>query len=232
MMTAPKQVSAFDIIGPIMVGPSSSHTAGAVRLGQIGRLILGCQPTEAQIELHGSFAQTGQGHGTDKAIVAGLLGLATYDERIRDSFMLAKTAGMQFHFEMVDLGDEAHPNTVHLTLQSDERQVQVTGASVGGGMIQITNIQGYSTRFSGEYETLMVMVKDRCGNRPGTINAVTSWLLEHNINIAFFRVERHRRGGEAIMVIETDDPLPEEVVEAVQDFPRVRWVCRINKVSG
>ena len=118
-MTPPKQVSAFDIIGPIMVGPSSSHTAGAVRLGQIGRLILGCQPTDAHIELHGSFAQTGKGHGTDKAIVAGLLGLATYDERIRDSFTIAKTAGMQFHFETVDLGDEAHPNTVRLIPGAD-----------------------------------------------------------------------------------------------------------------
>jgi L-serine dehydratase len=227
-MTAPKRVSAFDIIGPIMVGPSSSHTAGAVRLGQIGRLILGGQPTEAWIELHGSFAQTGQGHGTDKAIVAGLLGLATYDERIRDSFSLAETAGMSFRFETVDLGDEAHPNTVRLTLATTERQVQVTGASVGGGMIEITNIEGYSTRFSGEYETLLVIAKDR----PGTINAVTGWLLEHDINIAFFKVERRNRGGEAIMVIETDEPLPEAVVEAIQDFWWVRWVCRINKVSG
>lgn len=227
-MTGPRQVSVFDIIGPIMVGPSSSHTAGAVRLGQIGRLILGDPPIEAHIELHGSFAQTGQGHGTDKAIVAGLLGLATYDERIRDSFALAETAGLQFHFENVDLGEEAHPNTVRLTLRSDAHQVEVTGVSVGGGMIEITNIQGYSTRFSGEYETLLVIAKDR----PGTINAVTGWLLEHNINIAFFRVERRQRGGEAIMVIETDDSLPEEVVEAIQDFWWVRWVCRINKISG
>jgi L-serine dehydratase len=227
-MTAPKRVSAFDIIGPIMVGPSSSHTAGAVRLGQIGRLILGGQPTEARIELHGSFAQTGRGHGTDKAIVAGLLGLATYDERIRDSFSHAEAAGLRFTFETVDLGDEAHPNTVRLTLATPERQVQVTGASVGGGMIEITNIEGYSTRFSGEYDTLLVIAKDR----PGTINAVTGWLLEHGINIAFFKVERRNRGGEAIMVIETDEPLPEMVVEAIQDFWWVRWVCRINKVSG
>ena len=155
-MTAPKQLSAFDIIGPIMVGPSSSHTAGAVRLGQIGRLILGGQPTEARIELHGSFAQTGQGHGTDKAIVAGLLGLATYDERIRESFDLAKTAGMQYRFETVDLGDEAHPNTVRLSLTSEERQVQVTGASVGGGMIEITNIEGYSTQETAELLDLSV----------------------------------------------------------------------------
>jgi L-serine dehydratase len=227
-MTTSKQVSAFDIIGPVMVGPSSSHTAGAVRLGQIGRLILGAQPAEAKIELHGSFAQTGKGHGTDKAIVAGLLGLATYDERIRDSFALADAAGMQFQFEMVDLGDDAHPNTARLTLRADEHQVEVTGISVGGGMIQITNIQGYSTSFSGEYETLLVIAEDR----PGTINAVSGWLLEREVNIAFFRVERRQRGGEAIMVIETDERLPDEVIEAIQDFHWVRWVCRINKISG
>lgn len=211
-----------------MVGPSSSHTAGAVRLGQIGRLILGGQPTQATIELHGSFAQTGKGHGTDKAIVAGLLGLATYDERIRDSFALARAAGLQYRFEMVDLGDDAHPNTARLTLEAAGNQVQVTGISVGGGMIQITNIQGYSTSFSGEYETLLVIAEDR----PGTINAVSGWLLERKVNIAFFRVERRQRGGEAIMVIETDERLPEEVFEAIQDFHWVRWVCRINKISG
>jgi L-serine dehydratase len=135
---------------------------------------------------------------------------------------------MQFYFEMVDFGDEAHPNTARLTLQADEHQVQVTGVSVGGGMIQITNIQGYSTSFSGEYETLLVIAEDR----PGTINAVSGWLLKRNVNIAFFRVERRHRGGEAIMVIETDDTLPGEVVEAIQDFHWVRWVCRINKIGG
>lgn len=227
-MDSPKQISVFDVIGPVMVGPSSSHTAGAVRLGQIGRLILGGQPTKALIELHGSFAQTGQGHGTDKAIVAGLLGLATYDDRIRDSFSLAKTCGMQFEFGIIDLGDEVHPNTVVLTLHADDHHVHITGSSVGGGMIEVTNIEGFSTRFSGEYETLLVVAQDR----PGTINAVTFWLREYNINIAFFRLERRRRGGEAIMVIETDDCLNEDLIEAIQDSWWVRWVCRINKIGG
>jgi L-serine dehydratase len=227
-MTSSKQVSAFDIIGPIMVGPSSSHTAGAVRLGQIGRAILGNQPTAAKIELHGSFAQTGKGHGTDKAIIAGLLGMATDDERIRDSFAVAAAAGMDFQFELADLGNEAHPNTTRLTLHRGEYSIQITGASVGGGMVEITNVQGYETRFGGEYETLLVISEDR----PGTINAVTGWLLEHNINVAFFRVERQRRGGEAIMIIETDEPVPEGMVEAIEDFPWVRWVRNISKVSG
>jgi L-serine dehydratase len=226
-MTSAKQVSAFDIIGPIMVGPSSSHTAGAVRLGQIGRAILGDQPTQARVELHGSFAQTGQGHGTDKAIVAGLLGLATDDERIRDSLALARQAGLEVHFEVADLGDEAHPNTARLILQQGEHSIQVTGASVGGGMVEITNIQGYEARFGGEYETLLVISRDR----PGTINAVTGWLVEHNINIAFFRVERQHRGGEAIMIIETDDPIPEALIEAIEDFSWVHWVRNISKVS-
>ena len=227
-MSASKQVSVFDVIGPIMVGPSSSHTAGAVRLGQIGRLLLEGQPTEAEIGLHGSFAQTGAGHGTDKAVVAGLLGLATYDERIRDSFALAKAANLRFHFQNVDLGDGVHPNTLRLTLRRGESEIQMTGCSLGGGMIEITNIQGYPTSFSGAYETLLVVAKDR----PGTINAVTGWLLEHSINIAFFRVERRQRDGEAIMVIETDDVLPQEIIDAIQDFWWVRWVCRIHKVSG
>jgi L-serine dehydratase len=227
-MTSTKQISAFDIIGPIMVGPSSSHTAGAVRLGQIGRTILGHQPTDALIELHGSFAQTGQGHGTHQALIAGLLGMSPDDDRIRDSFNLAREAGLVFKFEAVDFGEEAHPNTVRFSLTRGPRQIQLTGASVGGGMVEITNLEGYQTRFGGEYETLLVISRDQ----PGTINAITGWLLEHHINIAFFRVERRKRGGDAVMIIETDDPIPEEMVEAIEDFPWVRWARNISKVSG
>ncbi len=227
-MTASKQVSSFDIIGPVMVGPSSSHTAGAVRLGLIGRAILGAQPTDAKIELHGSFAKTGKGHGTENAIVAGLLGMATDDERIRHSFDEAKTAGLNYHFEVVDFGEEAHPNTVRLTLTRGPRHIQVTGASVGGGMVEVTNLEGYETRFGGEYETLLVISRDQ----PGTISAISRWFLENKINIAFFRVERRKRGGDAIMIIETDDPIPDEMVEAIEDFPWVRWVSNISKVSG
>ncbi|MCB0002584.1 MAG: L-serine ammonia-lyase, iron-sulfur-dependent subunit beta, partial [Anaerolineae bacterium] len=130
-------MSAFDIIGPIMVGPSSSHTAGAVRLGQVARAILGSQPTEVLIELHGSFAHTGKGHGTDRGIMAGLLGMPADDPNLRDSFELAEQAGMTFRFETVDLGEDVHPNTARLTLTDGQRRVQVTGSSVGGGMVKI-----------------------------------------------------------------------------------------------
>lgn len=226
-MASSRQVSAFDIIGPIMVGPSSSHTAGAVRLGQMGRIILGTQPTEALIELHGSFAQTGQGHGTDRAIVAGLLGMPTDDERIRHSFAVAQAWGLAFRFETVDLGEDAHPNTVRLTLRAGERSVQVTGASVGGGLVEITNIEGYAVNFSGAHDTLLVIAEDR----PGTTHAVTGWLLEHNINVAFLRVGRKQRGGAALMIIETDHAIPDDLIEAIEDFDWVRWVRKVDKVG-
>lgn len=226
-MASNRQVSVFDIIGPIMVGPSSSHTAGAVRLGQMGRVILGARPTEALIELHGSFAETGQGHGTDRAIVAGLLGMATDDERIRHSFTVAEALGLQFRFEKVDLGEAAHPNTVRLTLRAGETSVQVTGASIGGGLVEITNIEGYEVHFGGQYDTLLVIAEDR----PGTINAITGWLLKHEINVAFFRVGRKQRGGAALMIIETDHAIPDPLIEAIEDFDWVRWVRKVDKVG-
>jgi L-serine dehydratase len=226
-MSSTRDVSSFDIIGPIMVGPSSSHTAGAVRLGLIGAAVLGCQPTEALIELHGSFAHTGQGHGTDKALVAGLLGMPTDDDNLRHSFAIAQARGLVFRFEETDLGDDAHPNSVRLTLTGNGQQVQLTGASVGGGMVQVTGIQGYPVTFGGEYETLIVIADDR----PGTINLITHWFLESQLNIAFFRVERQQRRGRAIMIIEVDEPIPPQAVEAISDFEWVHWIRKIDKVS-
>jgi len=228
-MATDRPVSMFDVIGPMMVGPSSSHTAGAVRLGQIGRAILGAQPTGALIELYGSFAQTGKGHGTHQAIVAGLLGLSTDNEAIRDSFQLAKERGLDFRFQIADTNadPEAHPNTARLTLSDGSRQVKLTGVSVGGGMVKITSLQGYNVHFGGDNHTLLVIARDR----PGTVNAITGWLLKHSINVAFLRVERERRGGEAIMTIETDEVIPPDLVEAIEDFDWVYWVRPIDKVT-
>lgn len=224
----PRDVSIFDIIGPIMVGPSSSHTAGAQRLGRMARVLLGGPPAEAVVELHGSFAQTGQGHGTHKAIIAGLLDMTADDPRLPQSFTVADETGMVYHFVEADLGDTAHPNTARITVSAGEQRVQMTGASVGGGMIEVTNIQGYDVRFSGEYWTLLILADDR----PGTINAVTGWLLKHNINVAFFRVERQQRGGHAIMIIEVDQALPDDLVDAIEDFHWVSWVRTVEKVDS
>lgn len=226
-MPTSRQVSVFDIIGPIMVGPSSSHTAGAVRLGRIARTILGTQPEDALIELHGSFAQTGQGHGTYQAIIAGLLDMPADDDRIPHSFGVAEEMGMAFRFEVAELGEDAHPNTARLTLQAGARTAKITGASVGGGMVNVSNIQGYAVDFGGEYDTLLVIAEDR----RGTVNAVTGWLLDHDINVAFLRVGRRKRGGQAMMIIETDEPIPPNLVEALEDFSWVEWVRVVPKVE-
>ncbi|MFW5696395.1 MAG: L-serine ammonia-lyase, iron-sulfur-dependent subunit beta [Phototrophicaceae bacterium] len=224
-MTNKRPVSIFDVIGPIMVGPSSSHTAGAVRLGRMGRAILGRQPERAIIELHGSFAQTGQGHGTDKAIIAGLLSMPPADERLPFSFAHAQAAGLQFEFQIADLGDDAHPNTVRMTLSAAGETVRVVGASLGGGQMEINQIDDYDVRFTGEYETLLIRAEDR----PGTVNTVTGWLLEHGVNVAFLRVERQKRGGDAIMIVEIDDAPPSLLIDDLVGISWVRWVRHVRK---
>ncbi len=225
-MSSKRLVSAFDIIGPIMVGPSSSHTAGAVRLGRLGRAILGAQPQQAILGLHGSFARTGKGHGADRALVAGLLALSTDDPRIRESLELARTAGMAVTFHTVDLGEDAHPNSVEMILRAGEQEVRVVGASVGGGMVEIQAINQYPISFTGEHEALLVAAEDR----PGTIHAITGLFLKYRLNIAFSRVERKQRGGEAIQIFETDAQIPEDMIEALEDFYWVLWARHIPKL--
>lgn len=202
----------FDIIGPIMIGPSSSHTAGAVRLGNITSKILGEEAITAIIDLHGSFAETYKGHGTDKALIAGIMGFKTSDERIKDALKIAQNRDLVYRFNKVNLGG-VHPNTVvfHLTGQSG-RTVEVTGASVGGGNILITNIDGYGVELTGQYPTLITIHHDQ----PGIITKVTSVLAKYRINVAFMRVSRKRRGAEALMIIEVDDALSSDVIEEIK----------------
>jgi len=221
-----RTLSAFDIIGPIMVGPSSSHTAGAVRLGRLGRAILGTQPEQAFLGLHGSFARTGRGHGTDRALVAGLLGMSADDPRIRDSLEMARAAGMKITFQEVDLGEDAHPNSVQMILRGGGQQVEVIGASVGGGMVEIQAVNGYPISFTGEHEALLVAAEDR----PGAIHVITGLFLDYGLNIAFSRVERRHRGGEAIQLFETDDAIPDELVNVLEDFHWVYWARRIPHI--
>jgi L-serine dehydratase len=226
-MPGKRLVSAFDIIGPIMVGPSSSHTAGAVRLGRLGRAILGVQPQRAILGLHGSFARTGRGHGTDRALVAGLLEMSTDDPRIRESLELAQHVGLDVSFRTVDLGDDAHPNSVEMLLSAGAQQIQVVGASVGGGMVEIQAIDGYAINFTGEHEALLVAAEDR----PGTIHTITGLFLHYHLNIAFSRVERRHRGGEAIQIFEADDPIPDDLVDSLEDFYWVRWARHIPRLT-
>jgi L-serine dehydratase len=218
-----RQHSVFEIIGPVMIGPSSSHTAGAVRLGLLAGAVFGERPARADISLHGSFASTGHGHGTDLALVAGLLGCAPDDERIRTSLAEAEAAGMAVEFVDADLG-EVHPNTARIEMTAaDGRVGAVQGSSIGGADVVLTHIDDFEVAITGELPVLIVEHHDQ----PGVVASVTSVLAEHGVNIASMEVSRERRGARALMVIETDQPVPAGTVgavEAAEGVSRVRTV--------
>ena len=204
-------MSLFDILGPVMVGPSSSHTAGAVRMGLVGRQLLGGTPATAHIVLHGSFAATGTGHGTDRALIAGLLGMEPDDERIPTSFALARDAGMEFTFERRELRN-AHPNTALLSLTApDGSHVSLQCASTGGGRILVTALDGAEVSFSGEHNTLIIRNEDR----PGMVSLVSSLLADAGVNIATLQLCRDKRGGSAAMVIEVDQSLSAALLDVL-----------------
>lgn len=217
-------MNIFDILGPIMVGPSSSHTAGAVKIGKVARTLLGGEPKHAWITLHGSFAATGSGHGTDKALIAGLLGMNPDDMRIPDSEIIAEKRGLEFHFSTKHIR-EAHPNTALIQVDDGrERQVNLRASSIGGGRIRINEIDGIPVDFSAESPTLIVNNEDR----PGHVAAVTSILAEADINIATLTLNRGKRGGKAIFVTETDLEIPASVVEKISQIPGVLKVTYLN----
>lgn len=213
-------MNVFDIVGPIMIGPSSSHTAGAARIGKAARLLLGEEPAAASILFHGSFAKTYRGHGTDKAIIGGLLGFDPWDGRIRDSQALAQKAGIQIQITTGTI-DDAHPNTALITMTGKTgKSVSLQGASVGGGNIQITRINGMDVNFSGQYPTLIVLHHDQ----PGVIAQVTAFVSQHRANIANFRLNRQEKGGLAIMTIEMDQTMDEASAEEIKAMPHVEDV--------
>ena len=221
-------MNIFDIMGPIMVGPSSSHTAGAARMGYVARKLLGFQPAKADIALHGSFAATGSGHGTDKAIVAGLLGMAPDDPNIPRSFQLARQADMEISIHTVDLRN-AHPNTAVMTLTGTRgRTVVVNASSLGGGRIRINSIDGMEAAFSGDLPTLIVRNEDK----PGILSEVVYCLARRGLNIAAMQLYRDRRGGLSVMVIECDQPIDEAILEDIQLLPGVVRYIYLNLEEG
>ena len=220
-------VSLLDVIGPIMVGPSSSHTAGACRIGLLARALLGQAPVEALLELHGSFAKTGEGHGTDRALVGGLLGLLPDDPRLRDSLQLAAQIGLVCTFRHVQLRGAAHPNTVRLTLRDAAGgTAEVAGSSLGGGRVVLTELDGLPVQVSGEYDTLVVQAEDR----RGTIGAIATALALSEVNIATLRLSRHSKGGLATHVYELDEPPPDACLVALQQIAAVQRVRRLARV--
>lgn len=219
-------MNIFEILGPVMVGPSSSHTAGAVRIGYMARKILGETPVQAQIQLHGSFAATGSGHGTDRAILAGLLGMEPDDSRIPDSREEARKAGMAFSFENVNLRD-AHPNTAVLTVWGKEgNQVKVQASSLGGGRIMVNQIDGIRVDFTGEKPTLIVQNEDK----PGVLANIAYALYSQDVNIATLQMYRNQKGGYAFIIAETDTELSREVLEALpQMYGVLKVICIASK---
>ena len=211
-----------------MVGPSSSHTAGACRLGLLARCLVGGTPQSARIELHGSFARTGEGHGTDKAIVAGLMGFRPDDDRIRTALEIADKEGLDFRFEKTTLDDDAHPNSVRMTLDRDDRHAVMTGASLGAGRVLVSDIDGYPVEVTGNYNTIVLVAEDI----PGSVARIATLLANHRLNIATLRLTRQKRGGDAFMVIELDDYPDERVRDHIRALPWVRWAFRLDKVSA
>lgn len=214
----------FDIVGPVMVGPSSSHTAGAVRIGYICSKLINERITEAKILLYGSFLATGKGHGTDKALVAGLLGMKPDDERIPHSMEIAREQEMKMAFGATDIMN-AHPNTVKLLLTGESgRKLEVVAASIGGGRIKICQIDGLDANFSGDYPTLIVHNLDQ----PGHVTEVTSMLAHKSVNIAAMQLYRNNRGGNAVMVIECDQEVPKESLEWLERLEGIRKVTYLS----
>jgi L-serine dehydratase len=221
-------VSLLDIIGPVMVGPSSSHTAGACRLGLLARCLVGGTPSVARIELHGSFARTGEGHGTDKAIVGGLMGFRPDDERLRTALEIAEAEHLDFRFEKTTLADDAHPNTVRMTVERGDRHAVMVGSSLGAGRVLVTEIDGYPVEVTGNYHTIVLVAEDV----KGSVARITGLLAENDLNIATLKLTRKERGGDAFMVIEVDGVPGENVRDQIRGLPWVRWAFRLDKVSA
>ena len=214
----------FDIIGPVMIGPSSSHTAGAARIGRVVRQLLGEDIVKADIGLHGSFSKTAKGHGTDKAVVGGLMGFDVDDARLRDALEIAAERGMAVSFFPVIIKN-AHPNSLRVTATGVSGAThRVEASSIGGGRIMVHAIDGLPAEFSGEAPTLVVQHLDL----PGTIARVSQNLAHAGINIAAMRVFRNEQGGDAVMVIELDDAPDRETLDGIKALDNVRAVTMLD----
>lgn len=218
-----KYKSVFDIIGPIMIGPSSSHTAGAAKIGRVARNLYGKEPQKVVISLYGSFAKTYRGHGTDVALVGGLLDFDTFDERIPESLNISKDKGMSVEFIEEDAITE-HPNTVKISIQDDENQpFELVGISIGGGKIEIIELNGFELKLSGNYPAILVVHNDRYGSIAG----VTNVLMKYAVNIGHMEVSRKEVGQIALMAIEVDQDLDEKILKEIESLPHIIRVTKM-----
>ncbi len=215
----------FDVIGPVMIGPSSSHTAGAARIGRVVRKLLGAQPVQADIGFHGSFAKTYAGHGTDRAVAGGLLDFDVDDVRLRDSLTLARDAGMVLRFSSINLRN-AHPNTIVIDAKDTQgNRITVQAASVGGGSIRIQSMNGLEVGFSGTENTIVIQHRDA----PGVIARVSGLIANRKMNIGTMRVFRRQAGAEAVMVLEVDGRPEESLLQELRGLPEITSIAFLEK---
>ncbi|SET84057.1 L-serine dehydratase [Salinibacillus kushneri] len=218
-----KYRSVFDIIGPVMVGPSSSHTAGVLRIGRMARQLLGNEPAWAKIFLYGSFADTYKGHGTDVAIVGGLLDFDTFDTRLGDSITIAKEKGIEIEF-IEESAKTEHPNTARIQTGDNHKEIELVGVSIGGGKAEITELNGFDLKLTGHHPAILVMHNDRFG----AIASVTQILAKYEINIGHMEVSRREQGQEALMVIETDQKIDPEIITQLEKENHIMQVVRVS----
>ena len=211
-----------------MVGPSSSHTAGACRIGLLARGLVGGTPQRARLELHGSFARTGEGHGTDKALVGGLMGFRPDDERLRTALEIAEHEGLDYKFEKTTLPEGSHPNTVRITLERGDRHATMTGSSLGAGRVLVTEIDDFPVEFTGNHHTIVLVAEDV----RGSIARIAAVIADEGLNIATLKLTRKQRGGDAFMVIEIDEEPGEHMRDEIRALTWVRWAYRLDKVSA
>lgn len=216
--------SVFDIIGPVMIGPSSSHTAGAARIGLVTRQLFQKKPTWVAFHLYGSFAKTYRGHGTDVALVAGVLGFETHDERITESFKHAEENGLSYSFHEEDAHLD-HPNTVKIRLGDGTDEMELIGISIGGGKVEVKELNGFELRLSGNHPAILVVHDDRYG----TIASVSTKLAEYEINIGHMQVSRKEQGQEALMVIEVDQNIDVKTINELTKLDHVKKVTKIHE---
>ncbi|MED4015377.1 MULTISPECIES: L-serine ammonia-lyase, iron-sulfur-dependent subunit beta [Sutcliffiella] len=217
-----KYRSVFDIIGPIMIGPSSSHTAGAARIGRVARSLFGKQPKWAKISFYGSFAKTYKGHGTDVAIVGGILDFDTFDERIKSSLKLAEELGLEITFTEEEAVTD-HPNTAKVIIGDDDNELELVGISIGGGKIEIIELNGFQLKLSGNHPALLVVHNDRYGAIAGVANV----LAKYEINIGHMEVARKEKGKQALMTIEVDQNIETIILEELSKLPNITKVTKI-----
>ena len=218
-------VSVFDVLGPNMIGPSSSHTAGAAVIAFLAHKMITPPLKKVDFTLYGSFAKTYHGHGTDRALLGGMMGFNTDDIRIRNSFQIAAERGLAYSFTPCESETDIHPNTVDIRMENARGQVMtMRGESLGGGKVRISRINGVSVDFTGDYSTVIVVQQDK----PGVVAHITKVLSDSNVNIAFMRLFRESKGNTAYTIVESDGRFPEGIAEPLRNNPNVHDVMIIE----